>query len=288
MKEEGIRSSPDVVKEVTQGRPQQTPARYISLVPGPPTVNTVNKPSPVHQSIFIQSTDPIDGTNVMTKEYRASRIGNRVPGIINFSARTDQADIMGFGGPARCSDPKLDESVGTRDLLKSRKAVLPSQVRKQEKVLEDAVVDTRVVHSQRFLGRKDEKTAFQKPPLHKPVSLVPELSDKPGYHPPPFSKDWNRPLDATQRGEKAMSIQKWSALKSHADVERGMARLRSVSIEKLNLTGLGVEVPHSEGHQGINADELGGDAGSVDTRVSVARLRSAFLETANASRNQDL
>ncbi|XP_055520995.1 supervillin a [Leucoraja erinacea] len=288
LKEEGIRSSPDVVKEVTQGRPQQTPARYISLVPGPPTVNTVNKPSPVHQSIFIQSTDPIDGTNVMTKEYRASRIGNRVPGIINFSARTDQADIMGFGGPARWSDPKLDESVGTRDLLKSRKAVLPSQVRKQEKVLEDAVVDTRVVHSQRFLGRKDEKTAFQKPPLHKPVSIVPELSDKPGYHPPPFSKDWNRPLDATQRGEKAMSIQKLSALKSHADVERGMARLRSVSIEKLNLTGLGVEVPHSEGHQGINADELGGDAGSVDTRVSVARLRSAFLETANASRNQDL
>ncbi|XP_078281776.1 supervillin a isoform X2 [Rhinoraja longicauda] len=284
LKEEGIRSSPDVVKEVTPGRPQQMPARYISLAPDPPTAHTLSKPSPVHQPIFVQSTHPIGSANAMT-----SRIGHLVPGSIGVSARTDEADVMEFGGSVHRSDPTPGGPVGTRDLLKSRKAVLPSQVRKREKVLEDAVPDTRVVRSQWCAGRKDEKTAFHKPPFHKPISVAPELPDKPTQsHPPPFSKDWSRPLDATQRSEKALYVQKWSALNSHADVERGMAPLRSAPIEKHDSAGLGAEVPHGEGLQSVNGDELGGDASSVDTRVSVARLRSAFLETANTSRNQDL
>ncbi|XP_072110032.1 supervillin a isoform X4 [Mobula birostris] len=282
LKEEGIRSSPEIVKGIVQGRTQQTPVHYISLVSESPTVS---KPMAAHQAL-LPPTNPVDCANIMTTKYKTSKVGNLVPSSINFSAKADEADITELGRSAQSSEQNMDESAGTRDLLKSYKAVLPSQIRKHEKVLEDTVSGTRVVHSHTYMGRKDEKSNIQKPIFHKAISIVPEKSDGPeSCLQAPSAIDWIKPIDANQRSEKSLYIQKKAVANSHTDIEGGKAQSRKLSIEKHHLIEPHIEVPNSVGLQSASAS---GDAGIVDTRVSVAKLRSAFLETAKASRSQDL
>ncbi|XP_062900393.1 supervillin a isoform X8 [Mobula hypostoma] len=282
LKEEGIRSSPEIVKGIVQGRTQQTPVHYISLVSESPTVS---KPMAAHQAL-LPPTNPVDCANIMTTKYKTSKVGNLVPSSINFSAKADEADITELGRSAQSSEQNMDESAGTRDLLKSYKAVLPSQIRKHEKVLEDTVSGTRVVHSHTYMGRKDEKSNIQKPIFHKAISIVPEKSDGPeSCLQAPSAIDWIKPIDANQRSEKSLYIQKKAVANSLTDIEGGKAQSRKLSIEKHHLIEPHIEVPNSVGLQSASAS---GDAGIVDTRVSVAKLRSAFLETAKASRSQDL
>ncbi|XP_069770584.1 supervillin a isoform X2 [Narcine bancroftii] len=284
LKEEGIRSSPEIVKDVTRGRPQQTPVHYISLVSESPTVHTVSKPTAVHQP-----TDSVDHSNITTRDCKTSKVGNLVPSNINFSASTEEADITDLGRSVYSSEPKLDELVGTKDLLKSRKAVLPSQVRKQTKVLEEAASDKRVVHSHIYMGRKDGKSGFQNPPFYQVVSIVPEQSEKPEFRlPVPSAIDWNKCLDASQRNEKTLYIQKKAVVNSHTDIERGKTQSSNVSVDKRNLMGPHLEAPNGKGLKCIGVDIRGGDTGIVDTRVCVAKLRNAYLETTKANRNQDL
>uniref|UniRef100_UPI00398EEC1D supervillin a isoform X4 n=1 Tax=Pristiophorus japonicus TaxID=55135 RepID=UPI00398EEC1D len=298
LKEEGIRSSPEIVKDITHRRLQQMPVHYISLLSESPTVNTVSKPSAAHHPVFVQPTDPVDSDNVMTKECKSSIVGNRVPGSTNLATRTEEINETEFGRRSVYSpESKLDERGSTRNLLKSRKAVLPSQVRKQEKGFEETVCDTRVVHSHMYVAGEDEKPGFQKHPFHQPSSTVPEHSEQlESCFLAPSVIDWYKPKDINQRSERVLYIQKEPGVHSPADARRGNAQTRKTSLEnhKLkcstldNLEAPKVEVPNHDELQGTSADVLNGDTGTVDTRVSVAKLRSAYLETANASRNQDL
>ncbi|XP_067863417.1 supervillin a isoform X3 [Heptranchias perlo] len=294
LKEEGIRSSPEIVKDITHRRPQQMPVHYISLLSESPTVNAVSKPSAAQQPVFVQPTDPVDGANAMPKEYKSSVVGNRVPGsTILSTTRTEETNDTEFGRRSVYSpESKLDEPGSTRNLLKSRKAVLPSQVRKQEKGLEETVCDMRVVHSHVYTAEEDEK-----PPVHKPSSAVADRSEElESCFLVPTEISWYKPVDANQKSERTLYIQKEPGVHSRADAGRGKAQTKEAFNEKHklkcstldNLEAPKVEVPNSEELQGTSTDVLSGDAGTVDTRVSVAKLRSAYLEIANASRNQDL
>ncbi|XP_041039391.1 supervillin a isoform X2 [Carcharodon carcharias] len=269
LKDEGTRSSPEIGKDITHRRLQQIPAHYISLLSESPTVNTVSKPSAVHQPAFVQPTDPVDNANTMTKGYKSSVVDNHVPGCTNLSTRGEETNETEFG--RRCvysPESKLNEPGSTRNLLKSRKAVLPSQVRKQEKSLEETICDVRVVREE------GEKQHFLGP------SVI----------------DWYKPKDTNQRSERDVYIQKKLGVHSHADAERGKDQIKETPPEKYklkysmldSLEAPKIDIPNSEELQGTTTDVLSGDTGTVDTRVSVAKLRRAFLETAKASRNQDL
>ncbi|XP_072364463.1 supervillin a isoform X3 [Scyliorhinus torazame] len=270
LKDEGLRSSPEIVKDITHRRLQQIPVHCISLPSESPAVNTVGKPSAVNQPVFVQSTDPVDSANAVTKEDKNGAVGNRVPGNTNLSAtRAEETNETEFG--RRCvysPESKLNESGSTRDLLKSRKAVLPSQVRKQEKGLEETVCDTRVVQEE------GEKPHFQGP------STI----------------DWYKPKDANQRRERALFVQEKPGAHSHADAGRGKDQIKEAALEKYklkysildNLGAKKADIQNSEELQGSTTNLLSGDTGSVDTRVSVSKLRRVYMETANASRNQDL
>ncbi|XP_078089655.1 supervillin a [Mustelus asterias] len=269
LKDEGIQSSPEIVKDITQRRLQQMPVHCTSLTSESPTVNTVSEPIAVHQPVFVQSTDPEDSANTMTKEYKNSTAGNRVPGSTNLStARVEETNETEFGRCVYSPESKLNEPGSTRNLLKSRKAVLPSQVRKQEKNPEESVCDMKVVH------KEDEKPHFLGP------SII----------------DWYKPKDTNHRGERAMYTQKMPGVHSYADAGTGKDQIKVASPEKYklkysildNFEAPKVDIPNSEELQGTTTDLLSGDAGTVATRVSVAKLRRAYMETANASRNQDL
>ncbi|XP_043546515.1 supervillin a isoform X5 [Chiloscyllium plagiosum] len=264
MKDEGIRSTPEIVKDITHRRPQQTAIPCISLLSESPTANTVSKPSAIHQPVFVQSTDTVDSANTMTKEYKSSVVGNCVPGYASLSTKAEEINEKEFG--RRCVysiESKLNEPGSTRNWLKSRKAVLPSQVRKQEKNLEETVSDMNVI------CREGEKSHLLG------TSAI----------------DWYKPMDINQRRESALDIQKKLGVHSRADARRGKDLVKEASLEKSKLKCSkpdNPEVSNSEERQGISTDVFSGDTDAVDTRVSVAKLRRAYLETANASRNWDL
>ncbi|XP_048378039.1 supervillin a isoform X2 [Stegostoma tigrinum] len=268
LKDEGIRSSPEIVKDITHRRPQQMAVPCISLLSASPTVNTVSKPSAIHQPGFVQSTDTVDSANTRMEEYKSSVVDKHVLGFSSLSTRAEGMSETELG--RRCAyihESKLNEPGSTRNFLKSRKAVLPSQVRKQEKNPEETVSVMNVI------CREGEKP-------HLGTSVI----------------DSFKPKDINQRRENALDIQKKPGIRSHVDARRGINLIKETSLEKYklkcsrpaNLEALKIDISNSEEHQGTSTDVPSGDTDAVDTRVSVAKLRRAYLETANASRNRDL
>eukprot|EP00062_Callorhinchus_milii_P019608 gi/632974343/ref/XP_007903625.1/ PREDICTED: supervillin isoform X6 [Callorhinchus milii] len=290
LKVDTLRRSPEIVKDLTPGR-----SHYISGQSEPPTAERVGKSSAVHQPVFIQPSDPAACAKAITKEPKSSLVSNCVPGSMNLSTKAEEASETTFGGRAVYSpDSKLAESGRAKNLLKSRKAVLPSQVRKQEKSLEEHFSDKRSLRSHLGKAGEGEGALLQTLPVYKARVPVQEHSKQLKSH---FQSDVSRykPVNTNQRSETVLFIQKDPGVHTHTDPGRGRDQTSEACVEQHKPKASerfeapkGEILKRGELDQRIDVDEFDGDPGAVDTRVSVAKLRSVYLETANGSRSQEL
>uniref|UniRef100_A0A4W3H272 Supervillin n=1 Tax=Callorhinchus milii TaxID=7868 RepID=A0A4W3H272_CALMI len=285
LKVDTLRRSPEIVKDLTPGR-----SHYISGQSEPPTAERVGKSSAVHQPVFIQPSDPAACAKAITKEPKSSLVSNCVPGSMNLSTKAEEASETTFGGRAVYSpDSKLAESGRAKNLLKSRKAVLPSQVRKQEKSLEEHFSDKRSLRSHLGKAGEGEGALLQTLPVYKARVPVQEHSKQLKSH---FQSDVSRykPVNTNQRSETVLFIQKDPGVHTHTDPGRGRDQTSEACVEQHKPKASerfeapkGEILKRGELDQRIDVDEFDGDPGAVDTRVSVAKLRSVYLETANAN-----
>uniref|UniRef100_A0A672JQK8 Supervillin n=1 Tax=Salarias fasciatus TaxID=181472 RepID=A0A672JQK8_SALFA len=151
----------------------------------------------------------------------------------------------------------LKEEAHTEGLLKSRKAVLPSEIRRREK--------------------------SQDPPSKQEVHMDMEFESQRQQHAP----------SGTQRVDSAVYLQRGSALpqanQRGAEMSGGpkpKIRTRSMSdigvsqhsaMYRMERAAAGREAPRAAPPPGV----ANGEMGALDTRVSVAQLRHSYLENAN-------
>nr|XP_014343085.1 PREDICTED: supervillin isoform X6 [Latimeria chalumnae] len=300
LKEEGIRGSPELVTDVvSQRRAHQVPVHYASLQSETSAFDRVSNQQT--RSVrhpfrgFIQPAGLVHGpTTIAVEEIGSGPISNRLlPFSASFTTKaqgtgeteTERSVPMPHGLETKPDDhpPK------TEWLLKSRKAVLPSEVRKQEKTHEDS-----------GRGGEEERPLICTTVLCKPntnLSEFPQELDTVVQQPEFPCKT----ADNIERSEAVMYIQRVSV--SNAARSKGQDQEASVAKHKLltrsmsDYTGSSKLEDHRSKElitkkelefQSAEASVPNGDFSLVDTRVSVAQLRNAYLETASASKKAEL
>uniref|UniRef100_A0A4W3H2D1 Supervillin n=1 Tax=Callorhinchus milii TaxID=7868 RepID=A0A4W3H2D1_CALMI len=228
-----------------------TPGRshYISGQSEPPTAERVGKSSAVHQPVFIQPSDPAACAKAITKEPKSSLVSNCVPGSMNLSTKAEEAKHFS---------------------------------------------DKRSLRSHLGKAGEGEGALLQTLPVYKARVPVQEHSKQLKSH---FQSDVSRykPVNTNQRSETVLFIQKDPGVHTHTDPGRGRDQTSEACVEQHKPKASerfeapkGEILKRGELDQRIDVDEFDGDPGAVDTRVSVAKLRSVYLETANGSRSQEL
>ncbi|XP_025060194.1 supervillin isoform X8 [Alligator sinensis] len=298
VKEESTRGSPELVTDALSLRKSQpVPVHYMPLQSETSAFDRVANQSlsSVHQPIYgyIQSTGVAQAAKLMaTEELENVSISNLlVPDNAGFITKTPTASLL--------QNEKSDilESYGSKpdehnlemeELSKSRKPILPSEIRKQGKS-----------HEGLFRGRELDKPAVSSSLISKPKTseLQKELECIKHQIPEPQLKM----PENIERSETIMFIQSGSV--SQSAKAKGTPREVSTVKQKLLTRSLSdyTGAPKLEtfkskepvtkkemAFQSVEANVPNGEIGMVDTKVSVAQLRNVFLETANANKKTEL
>ncbi|XP_074802271.1 supervillin isoform X10 [Natator depressus] len=300
VKEESAHGSPELVTDpVSQKKSHPVPVDYMPLQSetssfhrvATQTLSSVRQPihgyiqpAGVAQTAKLMATeDPEnisisslllpDNASVMTKSSPATALEKEKSNILqNYGSKPDECPL------------------GTEQLLKNRKPVLPSEVLRQGKSNEDhfraSEFDKATVPSSLVSKLKANSSELQKE-QECTKHQVPE---------PHFKTHEN-----TERSETVMYIQSGSI--SHSAKAKGQAQEVSTMKHKL-LTRSMSDYTGSPKPEALNSKETvtrkemvfqsaeanvpNGEIGMVDTKVSVAQLRNAFLETINAHKKTEL
>ncbi|EMP31623.1 Supervillin, partial [Chelonia mydas] len=300
VKEESAHGSPELVTDpVSQKKSHPVPVDYMPLQSetssfhrvATQTLSSVRQPihgyiqpAGVAQTAKLMATeDPEnisisslllpDNASVMTKSPPATALEKEKSNILqNYGSKPDECPL------------------GTEQLLKNRKPVLPSEVLRQGKSNEDhfraSEFDKATVPSSLISKLKANSSELQKE-QECTKHQVPE---------PHFKTHEN-----TERSETVMYIQSGSI--SHSAKAKGQAQEVSTMKHKL-LTRSMSDYTGSPKPEALNSKETvtrkemvfqsaeanvpNGEIGMVDTKVSVAQLRNAFLETINAHKKTEL
>ncbi|XP_043365463.1 supervillin isoform X10 [Dermochelys coriacea] len=300
VKEESAHGSPELVTDpVSQKKSHPVPVDYMPLQSETSSFHRVANQtlSSVRQPIhgYIQPAGVAQTAKLMATED---------PENISISSLLlpDNARVMTKSPPAtalekgKCNilqnyGSKPDECpLGTEQFLKNRKPILPSEVLRQGKSNEDyfraSEFDKATVPSSLISKLKANPSELQKE-LECTKHLVPE---------PHFKTHEN-----TERSETVMYIQSGSI--SRSAKAKGQAQEMSTMKHKL-LTRSMSDYTGSPKPEALNSKETvtkkemvfqsaeanvpNGEIGMVDTKVSVAQLRNAFLETINAHKKTEL
>ncbi|XP_059585111.1 supervillin isoform X3 [Alligator mississippiensis] len=298
VKEESTRGSPELVTDALSLRKSQpVPVHYMPLQSETSAFDRVANQSlsSVRQPIYgyIQSTGVAQAAKLMaTEELENVSISNLlVPDNAGFITKTPTASLL--------QNEKSDilESYGSKpdehnlemeELSKSRKPILPSEIRKQGKS-----------HEGLFRGRELDKPAFSSSLISKPKAseLQKELECIKHQIPEPQLKM----PENIERSETIMFIQSGSVSQSAKakgtprEVPTAKQKLLTRSLSdytgapKLETFKIKEPVTKKEmAFQSVEANVPNGEIGMVDTKVSVAQLRNVFLETANANKKTEL
>uniref|UniRef100_W5MKA4 Supervillin a n=1 Tax=Lepisosteus oculatus TaxID=7918 RepID=W5MKA4_LEPOC len=284
-KEEGVRGSPELVKETAASR------RHLQV--SAPYMVAQAHPSPARQPAygFVQPAGQAQSAKSVTAGETEGGGCQRSPSLPVSSAtkaegtREEEPDgwFSGEYSHGRQSDDK--QTVRTEGLLKSRKAVLPSEIRKREKNREE-------FHS----PRDDEEPGASSHSAHRRRADWEEVGS------PWQAVDYqSRTKEGPQKSDAAACRQRASALAParHRSPGREVSTAKHKMLTR-SMSDFGV-APGAPVFKNLDRDpnrEMvfygsessvpNGDLSAVDTRVSVAQLRHTYLESANANKKQEL
>ncbi|MBN3311165.1 SVIL protein, partial [Amia calva] len=273
-KEEGVRGSPELATERAASRRHQVSTPYVPFHSESSTFDRVTAahPNVVRQPAygFIQSAGQVQSAKSVTMgemEDGASQSNRSVP-----------------------TSSATKAQVRTEGLLKSRKAVLPSEIRRREKSHEDP----------HRVG-DEEQPAVSRYAAYRPhldSEVVPRSMEVASWQQTDDLQ--SRANETLQRSDTAVYLRGSGLAPAR---HRGQGQEVSTAKHKM-LTrsmsdfGIGPRLsvfrnlepsPNKEMvFHSADGSMPNGDLSSLDTRVSVAQLRHTYLESANASKKQEL
>nr|XP_056713210.1 supervillin [Euleptes europaea] len=277
VKEESARGSPELLTDtVSLRKTRLVPVNFVPLQSETSAFHRVaNQPlglvrQPTHG--YIQPAGvPHTAKLVVSEEPKSSPV-NSFPLVVNARFPTDAAvegEKSNF--QQNCSSSKF--TVCSSEAEQERPPILPSEIRRQGKSRE----------------RHLEGGECQKPTVGKPKSLEPEQEQIKQRVPGPPAKT----RENVERSERVMYLQsaqgkvreetplKYKLLTRSMSDHTGSPKLE-VFRAKEPIAKIAMEFQSAE------TKIPSGEIAMVDTKVSVAQLRNAFLETANASKKPEL
>ncbi|MGH0122501.1 UNVERIFIED_CONTAM: hypothetical protein FKN15_020209 [Acipenser sinensis] len=299
VKAEGVRGSPELVTETTASRRHpRVPAHYM---PFQSETSAFDRVAAVHLGAvrkpvygFVQPAGPVQSARFVTMGEKGDRCSQS--NLLMPVASSSEAKVQGLSEDETERWSERDQSSGnlleekhpirTSCLLKSRKAVLPSEIRKREKNQEDTC---RVLEE-------------EQPSVASHVGQRPSPSFEELPRAVETSKQQTQMKDSMERTEAILYFQRGSALAPAT--QRGPSQDASTTKHKMltrSMSDFGVaqKVPVFRNLELAQKREMlfhspeasqvqNGELGSVDTRVSVSQLRHSYLETAASSKKQEL
>ncbi|XP_058875616.1 supervillin-like isoform X2 [Acipenser ruthenus] len=298
-KAEGVRGSPELVTETTASRRHpRVPAHYM---PFQSETSAFDRVAAVHLGAvrkpvygFVQPAGPVQSARFVTMGEKGDRCSQS--NLLMPVASSSEAKVQGLSEDETERWSERDQSFGnlleekhpfrTSCLLKSRKAVLPSEIRKREKNQEDPcrVLEEEQPSAASHVGRRPSPTFEELP---RAVEI---------------SKQQTQTKDSMERSEAVLCFQRGAALGPAR--QRGPGQDASTTKHKMltrSMSDFGVAqkvsvfrnlelAPKREMlfHSPEASRVQNGELSSVDTRVSVSQLRHSYLETAASSKKQEL
>ncbi|XP_066573890.1 supervillin a isoform X2 [Amia ocellicauda] len=299
-KEEGVRGSPELATERAASRRHQVSTPYVPFHSESSTFDRVTAahPNVVRQPAygFIQSAGQVQSAKSVTMgemEDGASQSNRSVPTSSATKAQgayEEESDRWAIGDYSHGGQSDSKHPVRTEGLLKSRKAVLPSEIRRREKSHEDP----------HRVG-DEEQPAVSRYAAYRPhldSEVVPRSMEVASWQQTDDLQ--SRANETLQRSDTAVYLRGSGLAPAR---HRGQGQEVSTAKHKM-LTrsmsdfGIGPRLsvfrnlepsPNKEMvFHSADGSMPNGDLSSLDTRVSVAQLRHTYLESANASKKQEL
>nr|XP_008110578.1 PREDICTED: supervillin isoform X27 [Anolis carolinensis] len=280
VKEENTRGSPELVTDnVSQRKIRPVPVNFVPLQSETSAFHRVSSQPlgllcrPVHG--YIQPAGIAHTAKLVASEERESHFE---PANANFLTRfpLDASVDSGKTDLPQVHEP-LKFSYSSLENEQERQPILPSAIHRQGKSRESRT-------------REGDAEIL---PVNKPKSMEPERDLERLKQRMPGT--WKKTHESTERSEKVMYLQ---SAKGNVQVREEIPVRHKVLTRSLSdYTGSPkLEVFKSKEHVAKNEVEFrstegkipNGEITMVDTKVSVAQLRNAFLETANASKKPEL
>ncbi|XP_062813794.1 supervillin isoform X31 [Anolis carolinensis] len=280
VKEENTRGSPELVTDnVSQRKIRPVPVNFVPLQSETSAFHRVSSQPlgllcrPVHG--YIQPAGIAHTAKLVASEERESHFE---PANANFLTRfpLDASVDSGKTDLPQVHEP-LKFSYSSLENEQERQPILPSAIHRQGKSRESRT-------------REGDAEIL---PVNKPKSMEPERDLERLKQRMPGT--WKKTHESTERSEKVMYLQ---SAKGNVQVREEIPVRHKVLTRSLSdYTGSPkLEIFKSKEHVAKNEVEFrstegkipNGEITMVDTKVSVAQLRNAFLETANASKKPEL
>ncbi|XP_043922618.1 supervillin isoform X2 [Protopterus annectens] len=298
MKEEDVHRSPELLTDhVIQRRNHQVPTYHMSLVSETSSFDRdLNQcvrlaHQPVHQFTSPPGYVPSESKKMGVEEMENIR-NLLIPSSASLAAKVQtpgelplERSLLSYSDGVKTDDhpPK------TEKLLKSRKAVLPSEVRKQQLTTENVAV---------IRGDKEQGIACSSAEQKLSSSDAEMLK---GQHHPIFHRT-ELPVGAkhVEKSEALLCMQRGT---EHSTGKPGdCTHQMSTTKHKLLTRSLSDHTGNSQLVVYVNKDPADkalefqksetciadGEAGLVETRVSVTQLRNMYMETTGAGRKAEL
>ncbi|NXA31912.1 SVIL protein, partial [Eudromia elegans] len=294
VKEESARGSPELVSDtLSQRKPHPVPAHYMPLQTETSTFDrAVNQPiSSVRQPIhgYIQPAGVAHTAQLMATEEpeNVSVSSLLLPDTTSLLTKSSAAAAASQSEKREARDhrakPDEESFLEGEQASRGRRPILPSEIRKQGKSQEGLFGgDLDVPMGSSSFTSKPKGNLEGQRELECLKRQVPEQQLK--------------TPENIERSEAVMYIQSGSV--SQAAKAKGPARKVSTAKHKVLTRSMSDYTVPSKlepfktrkeaESQSAEANAPNGEIGTVDTKVSVAQLRSVFLETANANKKTDL
>ncbi|XP_061852392.1 supervillin isoform X2 [Colius striatus] len=289
VKEESARGSPELVTDtISQRKSHPVPAHYMPLQTETSAFDRViNQPvSSVRQPIhgYIQPAGIAHTAQLMaTEEPSNISVGSLLlPDSVSLLTKSSAAtasenekkEALGYG-----AKPDEEDLLEGDQASKGRRPILPSEIRKQGKNHEGLFgggeLDTSVGSSS-FASKQKVSSEVQRE-MECNKRQAPEQQ---------FKAPENR-----ERSEAVMYIQSGSVsqpAKAKAPVWKVSTTKHKVLTRSMSDYTVTPKLEAFKSKESMEANAPNGEIGMVDTKVSVAQLRSVFLETANANKKTEL
>ncbi|XP_010086517.1 PREDICTED: supervillin [Pterocles gutturalis] len=288
VKEESARGSPELVTDtVSQRKSHPVPAHYMPLQTETSAFDRVtNQPvtsvrQPIHG--YIQPAGIAHTAQLMATEEPANISAGSLP--------PDKVSLLTKPSAATASEsekkealvcgekPDEEDSLEGEQASKSRRPILPSEIRKQGKnhegLFEGGELDTPV----------ESSSLASKLKVNSEVQRELECNKRQGPE-----QQFKTP-ENIERSEAVMYIQSGSVsqpTKAKAPIWKVSTAKHKVLTRSMSDYTVAPKLEAFKSKESMEANAPSGEIGTVDTKVSVAQLRNVFLETANANKKTEL
>ncbi|NWR70637.1 SVIL protein, partial [Centropus unirufus] len=288
VKEEIARGSPELVTDtVSQRKSHPVPAHYMSLQTETSAFDrAVNRPiGSVRQAVhgYIQPAGVTHTAQLVATEEPTNISGGSsllpdngshlTKSAAATASESEKKEVLGYG-----AKPAEEDSLEGEQASKSRRPILPSEIRKQGKN-----------HEGLFGGESD--TPMETSSLTSKLKVTSEVQRELECNKKQSPEQQIKPPENIERSEAVMYIQSGSvsqAAKAKPPVRKVSTTKHKVLTRSMSDYTVTPKLEVYKSKDSMEANAPNGEIGMVDTKVSVAQLRNVFLETANANKKTAL